>query len=209
MKQKLLLSIILILLSSNITLAQKTKEIIKPKGNLYLGVEIGTNTITSFSNNKTNKSFQEGLLIEYYFAKQWSALARVKYFETGVSFVNNDNFGEFNGSVISIPIDIKWEFRIYKNLKSNLKIGGAYNFETKANYIFSTNLETNNSKSFVNFNTGIGLNYFLSKKTTIYIDFETYKFGGYKGNSQSFILSKNYYTENNLINIGIKYNLKK
>ncbi|OUD48805.1 outer membrane beta-barrel protein, partial [Flavobacterium psychrophilum] len=172
MKQKLLLSIILILLSSNITLAQKTKEIIKPKGNLYLGVEIGTNTITSFSNNETNKSFQEGLLIEYYFAKQWSALARVKYFETGVSFVNNDNFGEFNGSVISIPIDIKWEFRIYKNLKSNLKIGGAYNFETKANYIFSTNLETNNSKSFVNFNTGIGLNYFLSKKTTIYIDFE-------------------------------------
>ena len=198
----------LVLLLSNITLAQINNEIINPEGNLYLGAEIGTNTITTFSNNEPNKSFQGGLLAEYYFAKQWSVLGRIKYFKTGVSFINNNNYGEFDGAIISIPLNVKWEFRIYKNLKVNLKFGGAYNFETIGNYNFSTNLDTNNPKSFGSINSGIGLNYFISKKTAIYFDIENYKFGGYKGNSQS-LFSKNYYTENNLLNFGIKYNLTK
>lgn len=209
MKQKSFFYVILINLMSNFTVAQTNKDNINPKSNLYLGAEIGTNTITTFSNNEPSKSIQVGLVIEYYFTEQWSVLGRVKNFETGVSFANNNNFGKFEGAIISIPLNIKWEFRIYKNLKANLKIGGAYNFETKSNYYFSSNLETNNSKTFVNFNPGFGFNYFLSEKTAIYFDIETYKFGGYKGNSQSQILSKNYYTENNLINLGIKYTFKK
>ncbi len=194
---------------TNLVVAQTKTKIINPNGKWYLGVEIGTNTITTFSNNEPIKSIQEGLVFEYYFAEQWSVLGRVKNFKTGVSFVNNNNFGAFDGAVISIPLNIKWEFRNYKNLKANLKIGVAYNFETKSNYNFPKNIETNTSKTFVNFNTGFGFNYFLSKKTIIYVDIETYKFGGYKGNSQSQILSKNYYTENNLLNLGIKYNFKK
>ena len=209
MKQKSFFNVIILILFSSIALAQSNKEIIYPKNNLYLGIEIGTNSITTFSNSEPNKSFQFGILAEYYFTKQISVLGRVKYFKTGVSFLNNNNYGKFEGAVISLPINIKWEFRIYKNLKTNLKLGGAYNFETKSNFNFPTNIESNNSKAFTNVNIGLGLNYFISKKTVIYIDIETYKFGGYKGNSQSSILSNNYYTENNLINLGIKYNFKK
>jgi len=209
MKQKSFFSVIVIILLSNITLAQSNTEIINPKDNLYLGMEVGTNSITTYANNEPNNSIQIGILAEYYLSKQWSILGRVKYFQTGVSFLNNSNYGKFEGTVISLPINIKWEFRIYKNLKTNLKFGGAYNFETRSNYHFPTNIETNNSKTFANLNVGFGLNYFLSKKTAVFIDIETYKYGGYKGNNQGFVLSKNYYTENNIINVGIKYNLKK
>jgi hypothetical protein len=203
--------LLFLLLFPFITYSQKTNtiEVINPKGNLYLGAEIGTNAISTFINSEPNKSFQGGILTEYYFAKQWSVIGRVKYFQTGVSFINNSNYVNFTGSVISIPINIKWEFRIYKNLKANLKLGGAYNFETKTNYNFPPNFDTNISKSFSNLNTGFGLNYFITNKIIFYIDIETYKFGGYKGNSQGSIFSENYYTENNLINVGIKYNLKK
>lgn len=206
----------------NTLTAQVVSDTVNPKGKWFFGAEIGSNKINSFSLGEPNKSIQAGLLAEYYFARHWSLSGRIKYFETGVSFYkpnthssswfdlgSDESYGFFNGAVIAAPIAIKWEFRIYKNLKANLKIGGAYNFETKSNYYFSPNLETNNSKIFVNFNPGFGFNYFLSEKTAIYFDIETYKFGGYKGNSQSQILSKNYYTENNLINLGIKYTFKK
>ena len=195
-----------------------TSEIVNPKGNLYLGAEIGTNTITSFSHNGPDKSFQAGILAEYYFAKQWSVAGRIKYFETGVSF-SKDSYsgayfgqegfaGIFKGAVIAIPVNIKWEYRVYKNLRGNLKLGLAYNYEIKSHYDFSYNLSTDHSKHFASLNSGIGMTYFLNKKLAVYFDYENYDWGGYKGNSKS-LFSKNYYTENNLINLGIKYNFKK
>jgi hypothetical protein len=69
-------------------------------------------------------------------------------------------------------------------------------------------VNTNRTKNFGSYNSGIGFSYFLNKKMAVYIDIETYQLGGYKGNNDGFIFPKNYYTTNNLINIGIKYNLK-
>lgn len=101
---------------------------INPKGKWYFGIEIGSNDITSDELNLFKNSVQGGLLAEYYFATHWSISGKIKYFKTGVSFYNPDthsggwfdlgsdeSYGTFKGQVISIPIYLKWEFRIFKN----------------------------------------------------------------------------------------------
>ena len=190
-------------------------EIINPKKNWYFGFEIGNNSITSFSLGEQNKSLQGGIIAEYYFAKHWNISGRVKYFKTGLSFVSNSSYGQFNGAVISVPINFKWEFRIIKNLSGNLKLGVAYNYEIQSNYDFLQNMDTNNPKSFASLNSGIGLNYFITKEIGVFIDFEQFRLGGYKGNKNvggyDFNLNpfRDNYTNNNRINIGVKYTFKK
>lgn len=212
--------ILLLILSSNKIVSQT--EIINPSGKWYFGIEIGTNKISSFSIGKTKQSLQGGVLAEYYFARHWSLSGRVKYFETGVSFYkpnthsgswfdlgSDESFGTFEGAVIAIPIDIKWEFRIHKNLGGSLKLGYGFNLETKSNYSnYSSNLPIDYSKQYGSFNLGYGLNYFMNKKMALYIDVEFYS-GDSKGNSDGFFGKTYYPTENNLINLGIKYNFKK
>lgn len=205
-------------LPNNLT-AQVNNVTINPKNNLYLGIEIGRNTITSFYGKEPSVSFQGGCLIEYYYAKHWSVVGRIKYFETGVSYSKQSFNGTylssegidilFKGSVISIPINLKWEYRIYKNLLGNVKLGLAYNYETESKYNFSENISTDYPKNFGSFNSGIGITYLLNKKTAIYIDYENYLFGGYKGNDKGFIWKTSLNTENNLVNLGMKFNLKK
>lgn len=178
------------------------------KNNWYFGIELGVNSIPSLMENESKNSFQGGLTAEYYFGKQWSALGRIKYFKTGVSFVNDESYGTFEGSVVSIPLDVKWEFKIFKNLKGNLKLGGAYNYEIQSNYNFPSEMKTDYSKSFISMNSGVGLSYFLSTKTAIYISLDSFRFGGYKGTQSSFLGGDNYYTDNNQINLGVKYNFE-
>jgi hypothetical protein len=198
-------------------------EIVNPKGNWYFGAEMGSNTITSFDLGEPNKSFQGGVLAEYYTGKHWSLSGRIKYFETGVSFYrpnthsgswfdlgSDASFGAFNGAVIAIPLDIKWEFRMHENFRGYLKTGLVYNYETKSNYNFSENVSTNHAKDFGSFNTGIGFSCFLNKKMAIYIDLENYSFGGRKAAYQNIVLWDTvYYTKNTHLNFGIKYNFKK
>jgi Outer membrane protein beta-barrel domain len=175
--------------------------------------------ITSFQLGEPKKSFQGGLLAEYYTGRHWSLSGRIKYFETGVSFKNpflqnssnlDSNQEEtFNGAVISIPITIKWEFRIAENFRGYLKTGFIQNYETKSNYNFSEDISTDNPKRFGSFNTGIGLTYFINQKIALYIDAENYAFGGSKSESTVFfILKEYYYTKNTHLNFGIKYSLK-
>lgn len=178
---------------------------IEPKGKWYFGAELGLNSIPSFANNGTKHSFQGGLTAEYYFAKQWSAIGRIKYFKTGVSFVEDEANGIFDGAVVSVPVDLKWEFTIHKNLKGNLKLGAAYNHEIKSDYRFPEGKETDFSKSFFSMNSGAGISYFVSPKMAFYIDLEAYRLGGYKGNTGG-IMGNNYYTDNNHFNLGVKYN---
>lgn len=220
MKYKILIFIVLSLLSNKII--SQTNEIVNPKGKWFFGAEIGINKISSFSMGESKNSFQGGILSEYNFARQWSLLGRIKYYKTGVSFYKPDthsgswfdlgtdeSFGNFNGAVISIPLDIKWQFRMYKNLRGNLKLGYAYNFETKSNYKnYSTNLTTDYPKHYGGINAGYGLNYFINKNIAVYLDIE-YFGGASKGNSDGFFGKHPYITENNLINLGIKYNFKK
>jgi hypothetical protein len=204
--------------------AQETakSEIVNPDGKWYFGAEMGLNTMASFKLGEPNKSFQGGVVAEYYTGRHWSLSGRIKYFETGVSFykpnthsggwfdLGSDEYsGVFKGAVISIPINIKWEFRIFKNFGGSLKLGYAQNFETKSNYTnYSANLKTDYSKSYGSSISGLGFNYFLNQKTAIYIDFERY-FGGRKAKIPALIFDNDQYVMNNLINIGIKYNLKK
>ena len=220
MRSKLVIMLFLSLISNKI-ISQEIENV-NPKGNWYFGAEIGSNNINSFSAGGNKNSFQAGVLSEYYFSRHWSLSGRIKYFKTGVSFYkpntysggwinlgSEESFGNFDGAVISIPLDIKWEFRIYKNLAGNLKLGYAYNIETKSNYgNYSENLKTDYPKQYGGFNIGYGLNYFMNKKTALYLDVEFYS-GGAKGYSDGFFGKNYYYTQNVLINLGIKYNFKK
>ncbi len=226
-------SIFLFLLFPSLFFAQSKNEIINPKGNWYFGAEIGSNKISSFSMGESNTSFQGGILAEYYFAKHWSVLGRIKYFETGVSFsdINYvDTIGlilpvdysitkpysnlYFKGQVVSIPIDLKFEINVYNELHFFSTLGFAYNREIKSEYILP-NYESPYdismfNKSYINFNLGIGLSYFVNSSANIFINTELSKFGGLKGtNNKSFFSVTYYEPENNFINIGIKYNFKK
>lgn len=93
-------------------------------------------------------------------------------------------YNRFDGQAIVIPINIKWEFRIFKNLHGNLKMGNALNIETKTNYNYN-NDKKGTSSTFVNFNLGYGLNYYLSEKYSIGIDLESYLLGKTKGKASS------------------------
>ncbi len=213
--------IFFILLPNTIT-AQANSELINPKGKWFFGLEIGSNKINSLSLGEPKKSLQAGLLAEYYFARHWSLSGRIKYFETGVSFYkpnthsgswfdlgSDASFGVFNGAVVTTPLNIKWEFRIYKNLGASLKMGGAYTLETKSNYSdYSNNLSTDYSKQYTSFNAGYGFNYFVNKKTAVYLDVEAY-LGESKGHSEGFFGNIHYNTENILVNFGVKHNFKK
>ncbi len=96
---------------------------INVKRKLFFGADIGLDIIETIINNEPNKSFQGGLLLEYYFIKEFSISGRIKYYKTGLSFVEQGDYGKFDGEILSMPIDLKWEFNIYKNLKGNLKSG--------------------------------------------------------------------------------------
>jgi Outer membrane protein beta-barrel domain len=212
--------LLLLVLIPFLTYAQETDkpEIINPKGNWYFGAEMGLNTITSFDLGEPNKSFQGGVLAEYYTGRHWSLCGRLKYFETGFSlgsrstpgFLGSSGFIKvFNGKVISIPVDAKWQFEIRNNYRGYFKMGLAYNHETKSEYFFTDNVTPNYDTNFGSFNVGFGVDCFISKKMILFMDIETYEFGGFKGNGGGFVFPKNYYTTNTLINFGIKYNFKK
>jgi len=214
----ILFIIVLSLLSNKIT--SQTNDFVNPKGKWFFGVEMGTNKINSFSSGETKTSFQGGILTEYYFARHWSVSGRIKYFETGVSFFQSGFYdgwfglsedlysGTFKGAVIAIPVAIKWEFRIYKNLGANLKLGYALNIETKSTYSnYSSNLSTDFPKQYGSFNAGVGLNYFINNKMAVYFDIERY-LGSTKGQTVGFLGKSSYEVENVLMNFGIKYSFK-
>lgn len=221
-KIKIIIIILVCLMQSKFF--SQTNTIINPKGKWYYGIEIGNNDVSSLmeSNSKSYFPFQAGIGAEYYFSRHWSLSSRIKLYETGVSFykpghsssggfLNLDSdpyYGTFYGAVVSIPIDIKWEFRIYKNLGGSLKIGPTYNFETKSLYYnYSPNLSPDYPKQYAGFNSGFGLNYFINKKVSLFIDVESFS-GASKGYSDAFFGKNEYLTQNNLTNFGIKYNIK-
>ena len=68
------------------------------KKDWFFGAELGLNTITSFNLGEPNKSFQGGILAEYYMGNHWSLTGKIKYFETGVSFFKAGTNGTYLGS---------------------------------------------------------------------------------------------------------------
>ncbi len=207
---------IIILLFLQLAYSQN-KEIINPKGKWFFGVEIGSNEITSYTLGENKQSFQGGFLAEYYFAKHWSLSGRIKYFETGVSFYQpkteglfgqSERYGNFKGKVFSLPINLKWEFEIYQNFKGNLKVGASYNIETKSEYgNYSQNQNIEFPKNYFGFNSGIGLSYFINKKTAFFIDLEIHV-GSSKGKTANFVDVSNVNTQNTHLNFGYKYSFQ-
>lgn len=195
------------------TLSQ-TKENVNPKGNWFFGAEIGQNSITSYNLGESDKSVQGGVLAEYYFARHWSLSGKIKYYEIGVSFYQQGTSGwfgspstfvNFSGAVISVPLNIKWEFRISKNLGGSLKLGYVYNFETESNYAANTN--TDYPKQYGGINAGYGFNYFINNNYAVYLDIESFN-GGEKGLRKGFLGDSYIITQNSLVSLGFKYNFK-
>jgi len=172
------------------------------KNNWLFGAEIGNNTIISYKLNEPKNSLQGGVLAEYYFDEMFSVSARVKYFKTGVSFSNgyNPTIGHFDGSVVSIPINANANFNFGTKFYPSIKLGLAWNNEIESNYTYTNTY----SKTFISLNMGLGFNYKITKNLIIYSNLEGFFFGGFKGSSDRFIFKKNYYTQNAIINFGLK-----
>ncbi len=213
---------IVILLVSLIKVSAQTGTDVTPKKNWFFGIETGLNTITSFELDDSKNSLQGGFLAEYYFAKQWSVSTKLKYFKIGVTFYHPENnglfgtstySGNFKGEVIFIPLIIKWEFRIYKNFKGNLKLGTVFNAETKSDYSnYSSNLnpdEYMNKKIYIGVLAGYGLTYFFNNNSAIYFDLEVSFANIEKGYQQGLVSEGIKYPKNILFSIGYKYNFKK
>ncbi len=197
-------------------------EIVNPDGKWFFGVEIGQNTITSYTLNEPYKSFQGGILTEYYFGRHWSLTGRIKYFNIGHSYffqgyIVKAGFGffssssypdklfQFDGKVFSIPINLNWEYRISKNFHGTLSGGFSYNFETKTNYVL-LNIEDYQKYSlnqYFGYNTNFGFNYFISRNNAIFINLEYYL--GNKRKLGFFYPERN---SNTLLNFGYKYSFK-
>jgi len=174
----------------------------------FFGAEIGNNNIPSYNFNEKKNSIQGGLMVEYYFANSWSLFGRIKYFETGLSFSSSSSFGQFNGAVISIPLDVKKYYNITQSLRGNIKLGFALNQEVKSDYYYIPTTTTDYSKFYGTFNPGLGFDYFISKKTVIYFDVEAYVLGNDRDQNDWLDIVPN--SPNNvLLNFGIKFNPSK
>ncbi|MEC4050170.1 hypothetical protein OX284_012065 [Flavobacterium sp. SUN046] len=196
--------------------------IINPDGKWFFGGEMGRNTIESYSYGEGKRFIQGGISAEYYTGRHWSLSLKVKYFDTGVSYIKGDHndfypiddyeaiYGikRFKGAVFSFPINIKWEFRIHQNLRGYIKMGVADNEEVQSRYDYPEGIRTDYVKAYWNFNQGFGLTYFISNKMGAYIDVEGYNLGGYKGTDSYFFYTKKYFPVNTLFNIGFKYHFE-
>jgi hypothetical protein len=222
-------TIFFLVLVSTCAFSQKNTKLINPKGRWYFGLEIGKNEITSFNNGEGNISLSIGAMSEYYFDKHWSIQARMKYIKTGVSFEkkpdNDWNFGwiksnqanqdvsynpyynRFDGQTLVFPIDLKWEFRIHKNFRGNFKLGPAANIELKSTYQYANADYTRNKPMYVNMNFGYGVNYYISKKLAVALDYESFFWGDSKGSTPGFLWNKTYYATNSILNLQLKCSL--
>ena len=192
--------------------AKGVQQIVNPDGKWYFGAELGANDIRSYSYVVGKTSLQGGLSAEYYTGRHWSLSLRVKYFDTGISYLKYDNYlinsdgnriQRFDGSVICYPLNVKWEFRIMKNLCGFLKTGIAYNQEVRRNYDFGED-RTDYRQTYYNYNNGMGFTYFISEHMAASIEVENYQLGGNKGNDGwLFVPVAN--MNNTLYNMGFKY----
>ncbi|WP_124639251.1 MULTISPECIES: outer membrane beta-barrel protein [Amniculibacterium] len=198
---KIFLTMALCVFSNKAT--SQTNEIINPKGKWFFGGEMGLNAIISVHPSRMT-SFQAGLLAEYYFAKNWSVNGRIKYFETGVIHENNSTHGQFEGAVLSLPLNLIWKYRIIKNFSGNFKLGFALNQEIKSNYDYPSNEKTDYSKFYGSFNPGLGFNYFISDKTAVFMNYEVFILGNNRTENNMLKLTPNS-PNNSLFNIGIKH----
>mgnify|MGYP001792671481 CR=1 FL=1 len=212
MKSKLM--IIAVLLFSSKIHSQKD-SIVNPNKQWFFGAEFGGNDIISFAYDEDIKSLQGGLLAEYFFSEKWSITARLKYFKigysTGLSTINDvvdrSNYHRFDAKVIALPINLKWEYKIVKKFRGNLKFGIALNQEVERQYQYPIGAKTNYPAFFMDYNIGFGFYNYITNNSVIYIEHEFKGYGPNQvegGNLFIFTSSAN----NSFFNVGIKHNFK-
>ena len=201
------------------------KTIVNPNGKWFFGAELGTNNITPDTSEPTNL-FQGGLVAEYYFARHWSFTGKIKYYDIGVSFfvpftpatsgskfssgspAVPEYFGNYKGSAISAPINLKWEFRVRKNLAASIRLGATYNLEIKNNYFNTLNsADLDVSKNYTSFQSGLGINYFVNNQMAVYIDVD-YFFSEFIATIPNY-RTRTFQNNSTLTSFGIKYCFKK
>ena len=190
------------------------------KDRLYINAELGLNQINSYYSTPNDKDilFQAGLGTEFYFLKQLSIVARLKYYSTRVTFFVPDTHsgiifdfghdkysGKFKGEVLSVPLNLKWELELSPKCNFHSMIGMAFTKEIKSEYTsYTKNISTQNPSTYNAFNCGLGVSYKLSSRIQTYVNYEIY-IGQIKGYSETFWTTENYKTKNALMNFGLKY----
>ena len=203
---------ILFFLTSTLIFSQK-------KDNLYLLTETG------IQNTNNEISLQFGAGIEYSFSKKSSLTARIKYLRMGIKTehgVNPNNAFGFNfnpyykmhyeGEVISIPLNYKWESRfLFPKLHFFFNTGFALNFTLNEQFLIAKNITPDiDNKTYINFNLGLGFSHTISKRFDLYLSMESFFFGGAKSiESKGFIVSTKLTPSTSTFNLGLRYRLKR
>ena len=171
----------------------------------FFGAEIGANHIISIR-PEIKYSVQGGIGAEYFFSRNWSLTGRLKYFETGVSNKYNPDNGLFLGAVVAVPIHLKRYWRIKQCFYFDVASGFSVNREVRSNYFYPSNEDTNFSKTYLNVNVGLGVNYVPNKKSIVYVNVEFYNLGNDRDDADWMEIVPN--APNNAhLNIGLKYSL--
>lgn len=171
--------------------------------------------------NTSKLSFQGGILAEYYFAKQWSLSARVKLLSTELSFnvparqgqpiINlgsEASYGDFHATVISLPVNLAWQFRIFQQLLGRLSAGYSLNQELSSAYHnYSPNQRTDYSRFYGSPLAGLGLSYVLNGKTVVFSNVELSP-EPERGRAPSLISNNEEKLRNTVISAGIKFLVK-
>jgi len=180
----------------------KAQNDFNPTKKWFVGTEIGYNSVLLNTKNY-KKSFEYGAFVEYYYLKNFSVTIRVKSYKKGYN--ESPLYKTTQSDILSIPINLKWEFKLIHQLKVTASLGLA--FVTEKNYKYEEDSEYKDKieNTDTTLNSGMGINYFLSKKIGIFIYFENYlNFWKNKGKTKPlFLYNKNY----SHLNFGIKYRI--
>jgi Outer membrane protein beta-barrel domain len=206
---------------------KKAVEIINPAKKFYVGAEIGLDnkqqnvskglSLPSYVTSSAGVQF--GVSAELYFARHWSISTKLKYYQTQLYYgdyyydidpeTNRQTNGKYSytmakAHVLSMPFNLKWEFRVADNLAASLKLGFVYNIEISSSYDPEPKYIASSS-SYSTGLYGLGVNYFLNKKWAVYADYESIP-GPSKGKTTDFF-SSSYHANNTHLSLGVKYSI--
>lgn len=194
----------------------------------FMGAETGLNIVQSdYVNDNQPVSVQLGILSEYYLNNNFAIVGKLKYYQakvnhtvTETSYNSSSLFNSsytfnnvsYSGNILTIPIGLKYEFRISKTLRGAVKICPSLNYEISSQYDYPVGTKTDYNHFFVGLNPGAGLNYCVSESSILFVEAEP-NFGASRGkttgldfNNQS--QTHTYRIENIFINIGVKFKIK-
>lgn len=206
--KKLSISAILIIFSGNL----KAQE--NFKGKYFAGFEAGANMSDNSPYNEV--SAQGGVATEYFFTNHWSVSAKIKYHQTNFNYSKNEvitntspsggmsdenqKFLNYQSTDLVIPINLKWNIRLFKPIYGSINVGLTANYALSSRYEYSPNVEIKNIKIFVGYNLGFGFHLNL-KQNILYANYD-YFHGASLADKNNFSGKNNIAPVNHHISIG-------